>query len=258
MKLNYSEGTWFCVPLRKGGFGVGVVARATSRGRVILAYLFGPRRETVPMLPEVVELVPSAAVSVIRISDLCLIRGDWPILGSFSQWQRDKWPMPNLVRSSELGRREFIIRYDDKDPARVISQERVEYGSSTLERDGSYGAGAVELELTRLLGGDAPRKDDHVAQTSELTEPDGRRPQGVQHFLYIPDRTKAEALAVRLRDEGLDVETRKGADEINWLVLVCHRFLDEDAIDRLEEHLAEYAEAIGGEYDGYERDVKQG
>ena len=252
MKVNYSEGTWFAVPLCSGGFGVGIAARTTKKGPVILAYLFGPRRETVPTLSEVSELEPSMAVKVAMIGDLNLINGEWPILGRSSQWQRDNWPIPRFVRSDELSRRAFIVRYDDKDPGRAISEEPVEYGTSTLDRDSAYGAGAVETMLTRLLGGDAPRQDAHVAQSAELAQPEGL-PQGVRYSLYIPKRKKAEALAARLRGEGFEVETRRGADETNWLVLVSHPSLEEDTIDRLEEQFTKYAEASGGEYDGYER-----
>ncbi len=97
MRLNYSEGTWFAIPLRKGGFGVGVAARTTKKGPVILAYLFGPKRETVPTLPDVVGLDPSAAVKVARIGDLSLINGEWPFLGRSSPWLRDNWPNPKFV-----------------------------------------------------------------------------------------------------------------------------------------------------------------
>lgn len=58
---------------------------------------------------------------------------------------------------------------------------------------------------------------------------------------------------MRLRGEGFEVETRRGADETNWLVLVSHPSLEEDTIDRLEEQFTKYAEASDGEYDGYER-----
>lgn len=165
MKLNYSEGTWFAVPLLNGGFGVGVAARTTKKGPVILAYLFGPRRETVPTLSEVVECEPSAAIKVAMISDLNLINGEWPILGRSSQWQRENWPIPLFVRSSELSRRAFIVRYDDKDPGRAISEEPVAYGTSTLDRDSAYGAGAVESALTKLL---SPETASDVAGSTVL------------------------------------------------------------------------------------------
>ncbi|MEO7594294.1 MAG: DUF4259 domain-containing protein, partial [Byssovorax sp.] len=169
MRLNYSEGTWFAVPLRSGGFGVGIVARATSRGRVILVYLYGPKRETVPTLTDVAELEPFAAVKVAIIGDLCLIRGDWPILGRAQQWHRDKWPIPLFVRSDELSRRAFVVRYDDRDPGLAISEVPVAYGTSTLERDCVMGAGSVESALTRLL---SPEATSDAAAGTELNPTD--------------------------------------------------------------------------------------
>lgn len=47
-RLPYREGTWFALPLRKGGYAVGVVARMAPRGRIILAYFFGPKRNQIP------------------------------------------------------------------------------------------------------------------------------------------------------------------------------------------------------------------
>jgi hypothetical protein len=46
-KINYREGDWFAVPLRDGGYAVGLVARMDNRGGV-LGYFFGPRRDDVP------------------------------------------------------------------------------------------------------------------------------------------------------------------------------------------------------------------
>jgi hypothetical protein len=57
-KINYKEGTWFAVPLHQGGYGGGVVARA--KRTCILAYLFGPRRESIPKLAPYGEEVPNS------------------------------------------------------------------------------------------------------------------------------------------------------------------------------------------------------
>jgi hypothetical protein len=151
MKLNYSEGTWFAVPLLNGGFGVGVVARTTSKGRVILVYLFGPKRETVPTLSEVIDLDPLAAIKVARIGDLNLINGEWPILGRSPSWQRSSWPIPQFVRSDELSHRAWIVYYADDDPNRCIREEPVAYGTSAFGRNSVIGAGGVEIVLTDLL-----------------------------------------------------------------------------------------------------------
>jgi hypothetical protein len=252
MKLNYTEGTWFAVPLDSGGFGVGVVARATKKGPAILVYLFGPKRESVPSLSEVAGLEPSAAVKVLQTGDLHLLGGEWPILGRSPTWQRESWPMPMFRRSPPFLKHEYNVQYSDVDPNCVISETKVPLGTSPYEEDSAYGVGAVEIALSRLLGGDAPRKTDPVAQSPEPAQPVGL-PPGVRYYLYIPKRKKAEALAARLKGEGFEVEIREGAEETNWLVLVTHPSCEEDTIDRLEEQFTAYAAASGGEYDGYER-----
>jgi len=160
--------------------------------------------------------------------------------------------MPLFTRKPPFVNHELVIQYADDDPNRIVLRTKVPLGTSKFDADSLYGVGALEFELTRLLGGDAPRTPDPVAQSAAPAQPAGL-PQGVRYFLYIPQRKKAEALAARLRGEGFEVETRRGADETNWLVLVHNPSLEEDTIDRLEEQFTRDAEASGGEYDGYER-----
>jgi|SRR5450755_166462 hypothetical protein len=153
MKVNYSEGTWFAVPLRNGGFALGVVARATRQGGVVLAYLFGPRRETIPAMGEVAGLQPSHAVKIARVGDLNLIRGKWPIIGEDGSWHRGSWGVPKFVRSDELSHRAWAVEYADDDPNKVVSETPVPFGASGLARDSVLGAGAAEIALTKLLAG---------------------------------------------------------------------------------------------------------
>lgn len=152
MTLPYEEGTWFAVPLRSGGHGVGVVARATKKGKVLLGYFFGPRREAVPPLNETSSLRPEKAVRVLRFGDLSLVNKEWPIIGRSSTWDRRCWPIPSFVRSDELSGRAWKIDYADDDPNEVVSEKPITNGGADLERDAVLGAGAVELVLTKLLG----------------------------------------------------------------------------------------------------------
>ena len=150
-KLPYSEGTWFAIPLRNGGLGVGVVARATRKGRVILAYFFGPRRGAVPSLNELEHLEPDKAVLVIRVGDLGLIDGTWPIIGKLDNWERSSWPMPIFVRSDDLSRKAWKVYYSDTDPGLVVSEVRHPYGDTSLQENIMCGAGSAEIQMTRLL-----------------------------------------------------------------------------------------------------------
>src|SRR5262245_51705508 len=97
-KVTYKEGTWFALPLRQVGYAVGRVARHAPQRKVILAYLFGPKRERVPTLDELDHLEPYRAVKVVRAGDLGLLDGSWPLIGDSPRWERQKWLMPVFIR----------------------------------------------------------------------------------------------------------------------------------------------------------------
>jgi hypothetical protein len=151
-KVNYCEGDWFAVPLREGGFAVGVVARANPKA-ALLGYFFGPRRVDVPSLEDMADLKPADAVLVGKLGHLGLTGGTWPILGRLEGWDRDEWSMPVLVRYEELTGRSFKVSYDDDDPNKLIREEQVVPGSDEQgPKDGLMGAGYAEKVLRSLLG----------------------------------------------------------------------------------------------------------
>jgi hypothetical protein len=104
MKLPDSEGSVFLVPLRNGGYARGVVARASSAGKVLLGYFFGPRLLS-PNPVEVEDLDPTHAVLKVRSGDLGLMNGAWPIIGKIPHWDRTRWLVPLFVRKDP-----FILR----------------------------------------------------------------------------------------------------------------------------------------------------
>jgi hypothetical protein len=150
MKLPYREGTWFAVPLRDGGFAVGVVARATPKGKIILCYFFGPRRSKPASISDVRNFAPHDAILVHRVGDLGLINGEWPILGELPSWDRNLWSMPQFVRKDELCNRAWRVYYSDNDPAQLVKEEP-EPLDSKLERHGLLGYGAAEILVTKRL-----------------------------------------------------------------------------------------------------------
>jgi len=150
-KVKYAEGDWFAVPLREGGFGVGVIARANPDG-VLLGYFFGPRREEPPSVDEVADLKPTDAVMVRKFGHLGLTQGKWPVIGRVPGWGRHDWPMPIFVRYEEFTGRSFRVFYDDNDPNKVVREEQVGPGAGEQgPKDGLLGAGAVEKVLTSQL-----------------------------------------------------------------------------------------------------------
>jgi hypothetical protein len=147
--LPYSEGTAFAVPLRSGGFARGVVARAAPDGRVLFGYFFGPKLES-PEDAVMDDLKPENSILSLIFGDLGLINGEWRIVGSFPQWNRDLWPMPDFVRRDPIMKRAWRVRYSDSDPSRLESEEPIAFDTN-LPPNTSSGYGAVELKLTRLL-----------------------------------------------------------------------------------------------------------
>lgn len=151
-KTKYREGDWFAVPLREGGYAVGVVARANPQG-VLLGYFFGPRREELPSLANVTGATKDDAVLVRKFADVGLQQGRWPILGRLEEWDRAAWPMPVFVRHEELTGRSFKVFYDDDDPNTFLREEPAPPGvAEHAPKDGLMGAGFAEKVLTTALG----------------------------------------------------------------------------------------------------------
>ena len=150
-KVSYREGDWFAVPLRDGGFAVGLIARANSGG-ALLGYFFGPLRPEVPQLHDIADLRHGDAVLVRKFGHLGIRHGSWPLLGRLDGWDRRDWPTPVFVRYEELTGRSFRVFYDDDDPNKVLREEQVPPGQAEqAPKDGLMGAGFAEAALTRLL-----------------------------------------------------------------------------------------------------------
>lgn len=119
--LNYGEGTWFGVPLRKGGYATGLVGRAAPRGKIILGFFFGPKRIRVPTLKEVSDLFPFAAIKCCRVGDLGLLNGDWPIIGNIGNLDHELWKVPLFSVNDNISNRKLLSIYSDSDPSKITS-----------------------------------------------------------------------------------------------------------------------------------------
>jgi len=151
MKLPYTEGSVFEVPLRRGGTARGIVARASPRGRILLGYFFGPRLSVSDAIVTH-DLDPHRAILHGRFGDLGLINGSWKIHGRLPNGDRSEWPMPDFVIMDPLGRRKPLrVQYSNTDPSRVERRFPVD-DEIGLELDSLYGFGAVEIALDKLLG----------------------------------------------------------------------------------------------------------
>jgi hypothetical protein len=114
-QVELQRGDAFAVPLREGGYGVGVVARMDGKGAV-LGYFFGQRYDEPPELADVGELDAVDNVLVAIFGDLGLIRGKWPVVGRLPGRRHEEWPMPAFGRHEQLTGRYLRVEYDDDDP----------------------------------------------------------------------------------------------------------------------------------------------
>jgi len=139
------------VPLRSGGYGIGVVARMDGGGG-ILGYFFGPKTGHLPSLEVARGKEASDALLVCKLGDLGLLKDIWKVLGRIEPWRRAEWPIPVFLRTDRVSGTHHKVIYADDNLLREVdllpcsAQE-----AATLPEDGLYGAGAVERVLTKLL-----------------------------------------------------------------------------------------------------------
>jgi hypothetical protein len=150
IKLPYSEGTVFVLPLRKGGFARGVVARMDGKGG-ILGYFYGPKYQSIGEANQIKDISPLNTIFRGIFGDPGLINGEWTIIGQIENWNREKWPMPLFIRTDELSKKAWLSEYDEN-TFKCVSETKVDpIYKSRYPEDGSWGYGAIEIHLTKLL-----------------------------------------------------------------------------------------------------------
>jgi len=282
MTLNYKEGSWFAVPLMHGGFATGVVARATTEGRIILCYFFGPQRRSLPILPDVKSLKATEAIRAARISDLFLFQGKWPIIGCSERWNRSEWPMPVFVRREPNGTRAWRVYYSDTNPSTLVREEPAPYDTD-LPLDLTLSGRGVEIRLARLLSGEAeqPSQSEFHSVSSQAKSPvgivieggpfrvevlqqlhnmgsDTSRPHSFDFYLYLPSELAAKAATEKVRDSKLLIHAQVGSNISGekWLCRVTTTLVPEVApLDEIGKFFEQVATALQGDFDGWESDV---
>ena len=98
--------------------------------------------------------------------------------------------------------------------------------------------------------------EDSTALAALISQGNARASRRIKYFIYVPDQLSAEGCATVLRQNGFSVESRLGADGVDWLVLAYHAIgSDPDKLEQVSELAAVLAQKFGGEFDGWEADV---
>jgi len=100
---------------------------------------------------------------------------------------------------------------------------------------------------------DAVAIDELAAAGADLTVP-----RNVLHYIYMPNKEEAAAVARELRRRGFQTEERLGADGVNWLVLAVHEMIVTKALISSTRQAMEtlISQNGDGEYDGWEAEVR--
>lgn len=96
--------------------------------------------------------------------------------------------------------------------------------------------------------------DPDAATLAELARAgsDLERTHEMEFFLYLPDRTTADAVAAQLEAEGFAVGVKASEEGGDWLCLATRTMVPTlDELQRLRRHLGAVAESREGAYDGW-------
>lgn len=116
-------GSWVAIPLPKGGWGLGLIARrAESRRkfRTVFIYIYGPvPTDSVVAMKLLGRLRPDERAGWGFTTDQAVLEGRWPLLVHLENFDSSEWQLP-LVVSGPVGggqgyfNRREISEYDEK------------------------------------------------------------------------------------------------------------------------------------------------
>jgi Immunity protein 26 len=108
VKRPYGEGDWFAVPLGDGRFATGIVTHGTRKA--IVGSFFGPAREAIPRLEELVAFQAADALWSGRFSDRAIVQHRWPSIGAQPGFVRNAWDVPPPAPAASPGSMECRLR----------------------------------------------------------------------------------------------------------------------------------------------------
>jgi Immunity protein 26 len=165
MKENIRDrskpGTWVAIPLPKGGYALGLVARrAESRRRLrrIFIYVFGPKMQSPEEFALHINQGPNKSIRFGFTMDPAILEGRWPIVGHNVPFVPEDWPVP-LVKSGPIGggpdfmrRRELYELGEDLEEKRVFAERLVDDPNDYANR-GTHGYISFEEFAERMIEG---------------------------------------------------------------------------------------------------------
>jgi hypothetical protein len=147
-KIKVKEGDVFAVPLRQGGYGIGIITR--EHKTITMGYFFKTIYTEPPVqVPESILRKENVAL-IVKFSSMGIENGEWPLLETEFIFKREDWPIPVLMMQHPLTEKYYAVVYDET----LINEERyliTEQEAKKLFSHGLFGYGALEKKLSTLL-----------------------------------------------------------------------------------------------------------
>ena len=95
-----------------------------------------------------------------------------------------------------------------------------------------------------------------IAELAAVSDEDAAHT--ILHYIYVPNSEDAASIVGELRHRGFQTEERLGADGSNWLVLARQEAVPSESLMASTRRFMETLVAsVGGEYDGWEAEVRR-
>lgn len=153
--IRYREGQWFAVPLRTGGYALGIIVRGSYKTKGGLGYFFGPKFDAPPEDEITWRATPADALLISKFGDLGILSGRWPLIPSTRPFSSDEWPIPvfGIVLPFPVGKG-YVREYAADDNGELYCMREVMVDAvdvAGLPIDIDRGGGSVEIYLTKQL-----------------------------------------------------------------------------------------------------------
>jgi hypothetical protein len=146
-KRKLREGTFFGVPLMKGGYCLGIIARQ-NKG-IALGYFFNKIYSDVPSI-NIADAEKNKVILIAKFSGLEIEEGAWPIIETDTKFCREEWPIPVMKMEDPLRSKFYGVLYDET----LLSDIRVgitEEEAARMFKYGLYGSIALQKKLESLI-----------------------------------------------------------------------------------------------------------
>lgn len=143
------------MPLKDGGYALGVIVRGSYKTKGGLGYFFGPKYAEIPDEQETWLKNPSDAILIAWFGDLGIIWGKWPLIPSGRPFRREEWPVPKFRNIDPLNlNKGWLVEYRQESNGLELPIRRIYCDVKDLvglPEDGDWGYEAIETVLTKLL-----------------------------------------------------------------------------------------------------------